>query len=46
MQFVNFRRYNAVENMDALTVQTLKAELAEIERPVYDAWEEAEAVNK
>ena len=33
-------------NMDALTVQTLKAELAEIERPVYDTWEEAEAANK
>ena len=33
-------------NMDALTVQTLKAELAEIERPLYETWEEAEAVNK
>ncbi len=33
-------------NMDALTVQTLKAELADIERPVYDTWEEAEAANK
>ena len=33
-------------NMDALTVQTLKAKLADIERPVYDTWEEAEAANK
>ena len=33
-------------NMDALTVQTLKAELAEIERPLYETWEEAVAVDK
>ncbi len=42
----NGKKLSVSVNMDALTVQTLKAELADIERPVYDTWEEAEAANK